>query len=64
MTQNNRKMMIYRNAQFIHLYRFGALKGHQGTLLTFCFIDLSSFYLSNSEFIMNVEVYLIPICDS
>ena len=29
--------MIYCNAQLIH---FGDTKGHQGTLLTFCLIDL------------------------
>ena len=29
--------IIYYNAQFIH---FGDTKGHQGTLLTFYFIDL------------------------
>ena len=28
--------MIYRNALFINLDRFGDTKGHQGALLTFC----------------------------
>ena len=32
--------MIYRNTQCIHLDKFGDTKGDQGTLPTFCFIDL------------------------
>ena len=33
--------MISCNAQFIH---FGDTKVHQGTLLTFCFVDLPPSY--------------------
>ena len=57
--------MIYCNPQFIH---FGDTKGHQGTLLTFCFIDLSYSYFAQfvvKEFIIQnlyrVTSYLFVI---
>ena len=43
--------MIYRNAQFIHLDRFGDTKGHHGTLLLFCIIvqDILGYYLLSRQ---------------